>query len=211
MNIRLSIAVMAHPAREQAAEQLALDIDARVTWDRHRDEWETGSRALAAYDPQATHHLVLQDDALPVAGFRAHAAAAIAQHPDSLISFYLGKSRPPHLQRRFTRATLAADEQHAAWISSDRLHHGVAIALPIADIDPLLEWCRIPNLPYDERIGAWYRFARRPVLYTWPSLVDHADTDTLIPRHHDGQPRDQPRVAWRTGTPTNWDTDVIPL
>lgn len=210
MNVRLSISVMAHPAREEAADILARQVGARVTWDRCRDEWETGARALAAYDRFATHHIVLQDDAVPVPDFRQHAAAAIAEHPESLISFYLGKSRPPHMQRRIIRATLTADEQSAAWVSSDRLLHGVGIAIPVADIDPLLEWCRIPNLPYDDRIGAWYRMQRRPVLYTWPSLVDHADTETLV-KHLDGQPRDQPRIAWRTGTPSTWDTDVIPL
>lgn len=210
MTVRFSVAVMAHPAREEAAERLARQVGARVTWDRHRDEWETGSRALAAYDPFGTHHIVLQDDALPVPDFRRHAAAAIAQHPDSLISFYLGRSRPPHVQRHIIRATLAADEQGAAWISDDRLLHGVALALPITDIDPMLEWCRTPNLPYDDRIGAWYRAQRRKVMYTWPSLVDHADTKTLV-HHHDGQPRDQPRVAWRTGTADTWATVVIPL
>lgn len=210
MNVRLSVAVMAHPAREQEAERLGRTVGARVTWDRHRDEWETGSRALAAYDPFATHHIVLQDDAVPVDDFRCHAAAAIAQHPDSLISFYLGRSRPPHMQRRFIRATLTADETGAAWLSDDRLHHGVGIALPVADIDPLLEWARIPNLPYDERIGTWYRAQRRRVMYTWPSLVDHADTDTLV-THHDGAERPPGRVAWRTGTPSRWDTHVIPI
>jgi len=210
MTVRVSVAVMAHPAREEVAETLARNVGARVTWDRHRDEWETGSRALAAYDRFATHHIVLQDDAVPVPEFRRHAAAAIAQHPDSLISFYLGRSRPPHVQRRIIRATLAADERRAAWISDDRLLHGVGIALPIGDIDALLEWCRIRNLPYDDRIGTWYRAQRRKVMYTWPSLVDHADTETLV-RHLDGQARDQPRVAWRTGTADTWSTEVIPL
>ncbi len=208
----LSVAVMAHPSRMEAATALAEQLDAQLVWDAgDNDEWHTGSRALAAFDPTATHHLVLQDDALPVPGFFKHAAAAIAQHPDSLISFYLGTARPPKWQPAVQLATETADQVGASWISCPKLLHGVALALPTVDIPRLLAWAERSRQPYDERIGTWYRYeARRPVMYTWPSLVDHADGATVA-RHPDGSPRVKPRVARRVGVPTSWDTDTISI
>lgn len=205
MNVRLSVAVMAHPARTQHAWWLARELAAPVIWDRGAGEWDTAARAWAAFDPDATHHVVVQDDAIPVPGFLEHATAAITARPISPISFYLGRSRPPGMQRRIMQATLAADQQKLAWLRLRDMLHGVAIALPTADVLPMLDWAASSRRPYDERLGAWYRRLGTVVQYTWPSLVDHADGPTLV-AHHDRQPRTGGRVAWRHGTPDTWET-----
>lgn len=207
----LSVAIMAHPRRRRQAELLAAQTGGYIVWDTKNDEWDTGSRALAAHNPGASHHIVLQDDAMPIPKFLGHAAAAIEQHPDRLISFYLGTWKPLEWQAAVDDATEDADRLGLSWLMCDRLLHGVAIALPVADIEPLLEWCQRPEVPYDERIGIWYRYvAERPALFTWPSLVDHADTDTIA-EHPDGEARDQPRRARRVGVPATWKTEVIPI
>ncbi|GAA1736931.1 hypothetical protein [Microcella frigidaquae] len=209
--VRLSVVVMAHPKRRHAAEQLARDVDAAIVWDERDDEWDTGARAIAAYDPEATHHLVLQDDALPVPDFRRHAAAALDQHPDALVSFYLGTSRPPQWQAAVDRACEQAEDIGAAWLSAPVLLHGVAIAIPTPEIPALLDWCDRPTVPYDERIGMYWRYVLdRPVLYTWPSLVDHED-GAPVAAHRDGEPRDEPRRARLLGWPQTWNTPVVPI
>lgn len=210
--VRLSIAVMAHPLRARAAEDLARHVDAdNIVWDTHDDEWDTGRRAIATYDRTATHQIVLQDDALPVPDFRLHAAAALEQHPDALVSFYLGTSRPPQWQPAVDDACMRAEDAGAAWISAPVLLHGVAIAIPTAEIAALLAWCERPTVPYDERLGMYWRhLLERPVLYTWPSLVDHNDGPTIA-RHRDGEHRNDPRRARLTGTPSSWQTQAIAL
>jgi hypothetical protein len=205
----ISVAIMAHPDRAAAAEALAIETGAQLVWDEVGDEWDTGRRALAAFHPDASHHVVLQDDAIPILGFLEHAIAAIAHEPSSLISFYLGTSKPRSWQPWVDDAIEAADREGAAWLSCERLLHGVALALPVEDIQILLA-AELPALPYDERIGHWFAQQGRPSLYTWPSLVDHADGDTLV-AHADGQPRTEPRRARRLGTPATWATETIAI
>lgn len=205
----LSVAIMAHPRRTLAAQRLAAATGAQIVWDEHDDEWHTGARAIAAYDPAATHHLVLQDDAVPIDGFLDHAAAALEHRPDDLVSFYLGTSRPPQWQAAVDDACMRAEDAGAAWIAARELLHGVAIAIPTAEIPDLLTWCEPFNVPYDQRIGMyWRRVLERPVLYTWPSLVDHDDTRSLV-QHPDGAPRTAIRRARLLGTPGDWHTATV--
>lgn len=210
--VTLSIAIMAHPRRRQAAERLARQVDADdVVWDTNDNEWDTGARAIATYSPTATHHLVLQDDALPIDDFRRHATAAIEQHPDDLVSFYLGTSRPKEWQPLVDDACMQAETVGASWITASKLLHGVAIAMPTARIPDLLTWCEKPVVPYDYRIGMyWHYVLDRPIFYTWPSLVDHDDGPTLVD-HGDGDDRTEPRRARLTGWPQTWNTTAVPI
>lgn len=61
--VALSVAVMAHPARAAFVDELTglLDRPAKVVWDERQDRWDTGRRAMLAYDPACTHHLVVLD------------------------------------------------------------------------------------------------------------------------------------------------------
>jgi hypothetical protein len=178
--VSLAVAVVAHPARLAAAEQLATTLSAHLVVDEHQQgEWPTHARALAwAAEQDTSHALVVQDDAVPVPGLLEHVAAAIDAHPDGPI---------------------------ASWLVANTLLWGVATVLPAADLPALLAWGRRCTLPYDQRIGAWYRNQQRPVRYTWPSLVDHADGPSLLT----GRARTVPRVAWRTGAPASWDGPVV--
>lgn len=210
--VTLSVVVMAHPRRRTAAEQLAHQVNAdAIAWDRNDDEWDTGRRALANHNPNASHHIVLQDDAQPVPDFRRHATAALEQQPDALVSFYLGTSRPPQWQAAVDDACMRAEDAGAAWISAPTLLHGVAIAIPTVNVPHMLDWCERPEVPYDERLGMYWQYViDRPVLYTWPSLVDHEDGPTIA-AHPDGDARTQPRRARQVGWPATWHTPVIAL
>lgn len=209
MNVRLSIAVMAMPSRAEQAERLAEQVGATIVWDRGRGQSDTAYRALGAHDRGATHHIILEDDALPVPDFRRHAAEALAVSGERpLVSFYLGMGVPVLAQPFIEAAIPYADRAGAAWFGNAPVA-GVALAYPVRDLTPLRRWWRdpaTPKLPYDERVSLWYRQRQRPVLATWPSLVDHADGPSTI---HPPIEDQLPRVAWRVGVPASWRTTVM--
>ncbi|MFJ2648061.1 hypothetical protein ACIO1C_15155 [Streptomyces sp. NPDC087420] len=93
--IRLSAAVMSHPKRADAAHALAArfpELNVRVALDPEPDGPPSSLRsarlAWAAVDPEATHHLVLQDDALPTEDFLERLHALIEAHPDAALSLF---------------------------------------------------------------------------------------------------------------------------
>ena len=202
---RLVVAVVAHPARVAAADQLAAFLGAEVFLDSAGlGAWGNHARALAwAAEQDASHVIVVQDDAEPVPRFLELAAGAIERRPVGPIGFYVGRNRPRAAQ--VERAVRAAEQLRASWLDADSLLWGVATALPVGDLPALLEWAPSSELPYDARVGRWYRQKGTRVRYTWPSLVDHADWPSVIP----DRPRLQPRKAWKVGEPASWDGPVV--
>ncbi|GIH05754.1 hypothetical protein Rhe02_38210 [Rhizocola hellebori] len=93
--IRLSAAVMTHPSRLPAAQALC-DLHPELGLRIVVDPLPTGPpsaaraavRAWAAVDPDATHHLVLQDDVLLGESFAERLLAAIAQRPGDAICLF---------------------------------------------------------------------------------------------------------------------------
>lgn len=171
----LSAVVMAHPSRREFVEELLpkLDRPVGVVYDYHDNRWETGRRALLAFNPDASHHLVLQDDAIPcrdlIAGTE-RAAEAAGEHP---IALYTGKVRPSQhiIKPRVNRAKAKC----IPWFEHEGPWWGVGIVVPTADIPELIEWCdghKVSN--YDLRICHFYgRRKKIRCRYTVPSLVDH--------------------------------------
>jgi len=95
VSVRLSAAIMAHPSRLGAAARLRetlADLAPEVIVDPDPDgppsPARTAVRAWAAAAPDATHHLVLQDDARPAAGFAAAVRAAVAARPDDALCLF---------------------------------------------------------------------------------------------------------------------------
>lgn len=184
----VSVAVMAHPDRRAFVDELVTAlhrVNTRVVWDQRGNEWDTGRRALLAYAPWATHHLVIQDDAIVCEDLVAGVTKALAHVPsDALLSLYLGRSTPfPH---HVTALAARARGEAVSWLAIGGLYWGVAVVVPTALIGDLVAWCDrsatgIPN--YDRLISRWLE--RRPARcwYTWPSLVDHRDAPSLLPGH----------------------------
>lgn len=195
----VDVAVMAHPARAEAAEKLAADIDATITWDNGSGEWDCGARAWASLaDSPAPWTCVVQDDALPIDGFRAHLETVATHAPRTAVSLYVGTGRPR--ATAVTRAVAEADRVGASWLECDGLLWGVAIMLPTEHIPPLLSWAASSFLPYDQRIGAWYTRQGQRVRYCWPSLVDHTDGPRLATT---SGPPNCARRAHRLGPPNS--------
>ncbi|QFG11144.1 glycosyltransferase [Mycobacterium phage QueenHazel] len=157
---------------------------------QHPDEWA----------------IVLEDDALPIAGFRAQAHAALATAPSPIVSFYLGRQHPrlwqPHIERALQHAATA----NAPWITAPRTLHAVAYAIHTTVLDELLD--HHSTKPIDSAITAWQQRARITTSYTVPSLVDHADGPTVINRRSRRMPG---RTAWQVGTPHRWTCSAVQL
>lgn len=180
--MKLSVAIMAHPARRHLVEDLTarLGIDAEhVVWDRYQDRWDTGVRAWQAHDPGSNWHVVLQDDALPCFDLLAGLRLALNHVPvESAVSLYLGDGS----SNWRTKGAHDADRIGASWIRFRTLIWGVAIVVPTITIDDMLAWCeQHPQPNYDTRVARYYEKALGwPAYYTWPSLVDHRRGPSLL-------------------------------
>lgn len=182
--ISISVAIMSHPRRRRFVGQLRskLDRPATAVWDRYNDRWDTGRRSLLAYDPQATHHCVIQDDAVIPHDLIGGVEMALQQVParpgdPAPLCLYAGKTKPykTQMDRRARRPGVS-------WLRMPSLYWGVGIVLPTEIIEPMTSWCdrqtHIRN--YDLRIGAWLTHKRIPVWYPYPSLVDHRNSASLV-------------------------------
>lgn len=185
--IALSTAVMAHPSRVDAAAGLAavLGPATKVVIDDGGGEWATGARAWQAHEPRCTHHLVVQDDAVPCRDLAPGVASALRRVPGGdLMSLYFGysgqRSGRPSGHGLTVRGQGQARRVGASWIVGPGVWWGVALVIPTGAIGDMLAWCDGRREPYDMRIGTWCRATGRDVWHTWPSLVDHTDGPSLV-------------------------------
>lgn len=214
----MKIGVTAHVSRVRQADKLIRTIKAdAVSIDR------------GYYGPQVNHHrtwarmaeitgphewaVVLEDDALPCNDFRGQAERALdtLESESSLVSFYLGQSRPIHWQDRVGHAVAKANVNDASWIVGDAALHGVAIGMRGSIIHDMLdEVTRDTVTPIDEAVTRWARKNYIPCWYSWPSIVQHADGDTIV-KHRDGARREKGRVAWQFGSREIWTKRAVTL
>ena len=206
--MRRSAAIMAHPVRQESAEQVqaALDRPTPIIYDENPtpsadklQRWAVGRRCWEAHDPAADWHLVLQDDVLISQNLLAGLERALGElGPEGLVSAYTGTGRPD--QSNVRRAIAHADRNGHSWMSTRSLNWGPAIILPTFVIPDMLDWCedhirrnKPPRSNYDYALGVYARdeLGYR-TWYTVPSLVEHRDLPSLV--GHDTGPK---RVAHR--------------
>lgn len=187
----LSVSIMAHPSRSAMVAELEakLDYDPEVVWDEKSDRVDTGVRALRAFSTLATHHLVLQDDAV-IPFDLVEGLAKIINNPvmrkDIPLCLYAGNV---HQFAKFFRRKYEAGEFD--WMQMKGLNWGVGVVVPVLDIEPLTNFMLTRKEPqYDLRISRYYESRRQPVWYPVPSLVDHREGHSLL-GHGDG------RHAWK--------------
>lgn len=210
-----AIGIVAHTARAARSHELMHGVGAAFCsidngnlgcGGNHRKVWRHLSKRFAAHK---TWLVVLEDDAVPVEGFAEQLEAALNVHAAPVVSLYLGRLRPPHYQYLIEPAVKRADEQDANFIVSPHVLHAVGLAIRsdlVADmLDNLDE-----ELPIDEAIGEWVNKRHYRCAYTYPSIVDHQDGETLL-THRDQQPREPGRVAWRFGVRDNWQNTTMEM
>lgn len=192
--MKISIAIMAHPSREEQVNKLYTLLHAMPftcitpVYDDGRGEWVTGERSLLSHD-DSDWHIVIQDDAIISDTFYANALQAILNTPEpTLLSFYTGTVRPHEIP--VTKAIEIAMSEDASYLSFNTLCWGVAFAIPTPDIKTVLYSVRYNRLPYDWRIGSYYTIIEKQVYYTFPSIVDHDYTiDSLLKHDISNMPR----------------------
>lgn len=152
--------------------------------------------------------MIVEDDAIPVVGFRDQLTDALTVAPAPIVSLYLGRLRPPWAQPAVLAATEAATAENADWIISTHLLHAVGYAIKTELLASLLHY---PTpLPVDQHITRWAQAFGHTIAYTWPSLLDHRDDPTLFD-HPDGHPRTAGRIAWKTSPHPTWTPRSVTL
>jgi len=207
--------VIAHPARKRAAEALISVLKADSSWDtdgsgceaNHRRAWEWA----ADQDDPDRWVVFVEDDVALVRGFIGQVRRALAVAPSELVSFYLGRGRPPHWQLPIAKAITTLPGPDVCWLSAPELFSAQCYAMPVHRARGLARTHR-RSMPCDEHISRWARNRRLRVCYSWPSLVDHReDMVPLITERADGQPRIERRVAWNVGIRGRWTSRTHPI
>jgi hypothetical protein len=194
-SLELSIAIMAHPRRAKFVEYLRERLgEVPVVLERGRGEWDTGERAWDEHSPDAAWHLVVQDDALLATDFLAAARRLLQHVPPGPVSFYLGRGTPyPHVMGR---AVACARDAGAVGLRGRGPHWGVAFAVPVPMIEPMLRGARgIAHDNYDLKIERHFTRLGIACLYPLPSLANHR-IGRDSPSMHTGRTNADGRVAW---------------
>lgn len=136
-----------------------------------------------AHDPSADWHLVLQDDSKPSPDLLEALEGALENLGEAgVLSCYVGRGRP-HASK-VSKAVSRTLQEGWSWMSLPDLLWGVAVAVPVHTIEPMVRWCSKPKfdtVKYDAKLNRYYSDVRRwRTWYTIPSLVDHQDEDSLV-------------------------------
>ncbi|MET3977279.1 hypothetical protein [Cellulosimicrobium sp. 4261] len=181
----LSVVVMHHPARGDVSGlvRACAPLDVRVVEDPDPDgppsPLRTAKRAWAAVAPDATHHLVLQDDVTPVAGFAALVRRAVRARPRHAVALYSNWNSPRNAY--LVRAAAAAGQAWAP-LGHDEWVPTLGLVLPADGARRLA--AHLATLPDDARDDdeAVVTFCARegyPVVATLPHLLEHGDRPSL--------------------------------
>ena len=190
---QVKFVVVGHHSRYASAALLAGELGAHILIDEgnHGANWNH-RRAIEWAAEQPCRVVVLEDDALPVRGFRDKLTGWLARFPGDMLSFYLGTGRPPQYQMQIAERLINADKVRSDFIMLQRLIHGVCYSIPPQSISRVLsQWDG--SKPADYAVGDAYGGV---VVYPCWSLVDHADGEP-VERHPDSAPRTERRRAWR--------------
>lgn len=176
--MKLSAAIMGHPKRAGFIEDLKKELPGvPVVLDTKNDRWDTGARSLMSYASDATHHLVVQDDAVLCQDFIEGCERVAQSAGDLPVCLYIGQVRPH--ARTVVPAVAHVRDSGKAWLSMAGPWWGVAVIIPTRYIPKLCEWgaTRKHIVNYDKRMARWFYLQKIDCLYTVPSLVDHRSED----------------------------------
>lgn len=217
--LSVAIGVVAHTSREEMATELSEKVSADMV---AMDDGTLGAgmnhytMLCKLRDKYPDHWLVaLEDDSLPVDGFREQLDKALAVAPTNIVSLYLGTGYPAQYQRLFAEAV--EQNPYACWLLHAQLRHGVGYCIhPGIARALLIRMEKLVQQRYapDDAISWWAMRNREKVAYTNPSLVDHRDGETVVDyRMHLGHVtaagRKRPRKAYNPGTRMTWTDNAV--
>ena len=176
--IKLSVSVMTHPIRRKLIKPLIKSLGGFrditfVSDDGYDGIWATAKRAWLAYDPKATHHLVLQDD-IAVCKNLLDSLPEIIKHVPPLDSISICSNH---------QASSEAHKQGMTWLRTRNVKHGQALIQPVSQIRDWIAWSDWnvrPDYRLDDgRLEMYLRKHDRWIWNTIPSLVQHVDQGTV--------------------------------
>jgi hypothetical protein len=184
--VELSVVVMHHPSRRDRIPALLAachPLPVRVVEDPDPggppSPLRTAKRAWAAIAPGATHHVVLQDDILPMAGFADYLHQAVAANPDDGLTLSVQQTSPRN-SYAVRRAAMAG--RPFAEMSAVEWTPTLALALPAAHAEELARYlAELPDsyVDDDHLVTSFCTERGIRVLASVPNLVEHADVVSL--------------------------------
>ncbi|SBU94106.1 hypothetical protein YW5DRAFT_04624 [Streptomyces sp. Ncost-T6T-1] len=192
----ISLAVMHHPSRAAMIPKLleaCAPLDARVVPDPDPtgppSPLRTAKRAWSAVNPEATHHVVIQDDVHPCPDFADHLRSVIQLRPDRAIALYVNWNSPENSYLSRRAVTLGS-----SWAPLSPLEYTPTLGLVLP-----AEWARqlgsyLFELPDslrddDEMVARFCRERGIAVIAALPTLLDHGDGSSLAGNETHGERR----------------------
>lgn len=191
MTIRLTCSIMCAafvPERLEAARRLQAQLQdggAGELWEwvhivedwEKAGPWGCAKRAWAqGADTDATHHLVIQDDAIICRDFVPGLLRVIAGQPAHVLSLFHGKRKKLHGALRWGIVEGP---------------YGLAVVMPTPMIREFLDWQDAnvhPSLHHDDgRIGLFLTQTGRDVRVPFPNVVDHRADLKSVMSHPSGR------------------------
>ena len=169
----VSVVVMAHRKRAAQAEALSEQLGGcPIVWDQVGQVAETCHRALQAHDRDATHHVVIQDDAILARDvLEALPLASRFCGPEMPFSLYTGWTKPRVPIGELVRRALG---KGVPWVETRGPVWGVAIAHPVALLPTLLSWYGQFAIKQDDsRLAKCYGVMGVRHRFLTTSIVEH--------------------------------------
>jgi len=212
------IGIVAHTARSDEAHQLMDTVGAvYMSVDNGTHGCEHNHLRTWRWLNEHTKDdwvVVLEDDAKPIPRFAQHLTEALKHSPAPIVSLYRGHNvNNPAAEQAGLDATQRANNNDASWVTCHLLLHAVAVAVKTELLPEMIahvEGIR-GDLPIDEAISHFATRNHILIGYTHGSLVEHADTPSVIVKHRDKLPRPPGRVAYQLGAPTQWTDKAVKL
>jgi hypothetical protein len=172
--IKLSISVMMHPKRAKFTsylqEKLQLPLS-KFSIDQKNNLLENSKASWMLHDPEATHHVVVQDDCIVCDNFRERVEQFLTERETERIRL----NKPPQAYNFFLKRTSRETFEHSKGYYTDNCTRaGLAICLPTNLIKPMLEeFDRQFSRHDDDRISEYLRKHNYKVVFPVPSFIDH--------------------------------------
>lgn len=172
--MKMSISVMAHPARAEFFEYLKLKLgDVPFSIDEGKGLLWNCRNAWSMFDPTADYHVVIQDDAIVCDDFYKRALPVLEKANGLAVSFF-------HVSPLSYKKYREQREKTGA-IIQDSLSGGVALCLPTKLIPAMLEHYDLDTVPFDDsRVERYLKSVPLKLYFPFPSLIDHRTGNNSI-------------------------------
>jgi hypothetical protein len=180
----ISGTIMAHPRRREWAEWLSGETGLPVVWDTTNTVWDTAKaawREAVRLNPDATHALVLQDDAIPCRDLLATLQVISAMYPLEPFCLTVIDYRLHGARRDYEKTVQSG---YPFWYSNAAVS-AVGLMIPVRDVEPMIEFGDSFGTIHDDlKIRNFYKQQGRKLMFPIPSLLQHRNVEenpSLVP------------------------------